>query len=526
MRALRAGATTILSPPSVPGGNMVETAEQYLEFLIDKKFIAPVSQRRDSRFFVFNTQANIDRVYPLITSIDFIFELSVELKDPSLLLVSEVIKKSGGFSSLVYKRLDELRQPIASEPLCLQIATGKSAPVKRENVDLDIDFLLSLHPFVDVNSGEIVLWDYTENNISEVSYEAYKNLLPPKEMYNLKKSGAFTPCKKIYDPYDFSRRQKTKIDGLDAVALNSYNPPDWRLKQYGPYYHPPIKRFLEHLFPIEEERALVLTFLKHMILFRVSWIFLLLGNKGIGKGIFVDHICQYLVGAKYFAKAPKGFFDSRFQDVLINNRLIFFDEINVKTTEGKNDIKRLCNKLQSVEVKGKNSEQYSIYYSTIMANNSLRDIKVESDDRRFFIPKTSEVPLDRVFSFNETQELVNYFTLEENCGAFGNYLISLEDSSLFNQENAYLTETFYQAVDLSLSDVERFIVATLKSGEETFYPFKVLKNHYKGDQRFFSENKIREFIKNHTERGIYLGVEDKEDGEDGIRVNQKLIYGG
>lgn len=496
---------------------MSDIIKNYLKFLVEEEILVPVAKRKDARFYVAGQQVNASKVSDLIKSPEFIFKHVPESSTPTPMEIIFECAKGENYAQIVNFELNVLREK--PESMASQVAKEVLSRSK-----LDWGYMGQLQPYVDVRTGEVILWDEKLQAPSAVCFSAYKMMMSGEHIELMKSSGGFSPCAKIYDPYSLKVCGKSEVDGCEIFNINTYKPAEWRLKNYEPKYPKQIKVFLDHLFPIEEERNLVLTFLKHMILFRVSWIFLLLGNKGIGKGIFVDYLCRCLVGHKYFAKANKGFFESRFQDVLIANRLIFFDEINVKTTEGKNDIKRLCNKLQSIEVKGKNSEQYHIYYSVIMANNSLRDIKVESDDRRFFIPQVTEVPLKQVFSEVEINELIKSFEEDESFyGPFGNYLLELEDSPHFHPENAYITETFYEAVDMSLSDVEKFIVATVKSKEESFYPFKVLKKTYKGDQRFFSEGKIKEFIKNHNERGVSLGTIETEDNEQGIKVNPHFL---
>jgi hypothetical protein len=357
----------------------------------------------------------------------------------------------------------------------------------------------ALIPFVDSETADILLWNKELNRVAETSYRAFKAIHGSKVISAMQEAGYFKPARLAYDPIDLTTQTPIIIDGIETIKINTYRPPSWRLNPSTPRYPPEFESFFKFLFPVEKERSIIFTFLKHMVLFRVSHILVLIGKKGIGKNIFVEEILKPLVGREYFAKPAKNFFKGAFQDVLEDNRLLFIDEIKAVTDEAKKDLKRLPNAWQGIEKKKQDTKQQKIFYSVVIANNALDDIYMEYDDRRFFFPELTEARL-KDLGQDVIDKYLEAFRKPENIAAFGNYLIQREDDSDFNEENAYITDTFHKAVEASLREWQAFLVKTILDSKTKYLDWKDLKKknikeNGKDSDKYFKPKRVQEFLK-------------------------------
>lgn len=431
----------------------------------------------------------------------------------------------------LYKELQDNKAALNELPILIDNIQNANAQKKDplltnlQKHQISYDDLMNLVPFVDIVSGDILLWDAGLEKISSITYRAWFNVIGKKQVDKLRENRVFNLGRFAYDPYNLEPKMDEVIDGKSILKINTYRPPQWRLSVKESYYPILIKEFIEFLFPIEKERSLLLTFLKHAIISRVSHILLLIGRKGVGKNIFVEYLVKNLVGQEYFAKTSKGFFKSNFQDVLLNNRIIFIDEIEAKDDESKKDLKRLPNPTQAVEKKRQDIIQTRIYYSAIIANNNLDDIYLESDDRRFFVPTLTDTRLIERMDDNEISKFCNLLQDKEFIGAFGNYLLSLDDDPDFNDENAYITTRFYEAVEASLKQTESFVLKYILDKGPSFILFKELQEEYgfENDTKYFKPKRIKEFIDNYLHEGTPLGEWKLRDGYPGIKVNERFV---
>lgn len=386
-----------------------------------------------------------------------------------------------------------------------------------------------LIPFVDVRNADVILWDSERNKIAETTYRAFKVIHGAKIISAMQVEGFFKPAYLDYDPIDLSLYQTTNIDGVEAVKLNTYRPPKWRLEDYEAKIAPEYEEFFEFLFPVEKERSLIYTFLKHAILYRVSHMLVLLGGKGVGKNIFVEEILTHLVGREYFAKPAKNFFKGGFQDVLENNRLLFIDEIKATNDEAKKDLKRLPNAWQGIEKKRQDTQQQRIFYSVVIANNSLDDIYIEFDDRRFFIPEIGKDKLRLTWGKDKIRKYVDIFRNKKNIAELGNWLIQREDDPDFNEEDAFITDTFHKAVSVNLRGWQSFVVENVLEAKERYLDWKELKkknikDNGKDADKFLKPKKVKDFLDDYLHEGKhFLGEWVKYEGKFKIKVNTDLV---
>lgn len=385
--------------------------------------------------------------------------------------------------------------------------------------------------YVDVEDAlKKIVWNNDLNKISAFSWGYMKEILDSKSLNHLRLSKDYLrPARVVYNPFSTKVIDDCEIDGVLGKVINAYSPPKWRLKEVEANYPTLIKEFLETLFPNAKELSLIFTWLKYAINYRVSHIMLLVGRKGVGKNIFVEHLVKSLIGESHFAKTQKGFFTGRFQDILEKNRVIFIDEIEAKDAEAKKDLKRLPNATQGIEKKGRDTQQFKIYYSIIIANNDLSDIWIECDDRRFFIPEMSNERLIDKFDSHKINELIKLFEDESQVSAFGHYILGLPDDVDFNVENAFITKTFYKAVEASLKQTELFIKNYLiNDAKEKYIPLKTLQDEYgmfsESKRSFITPKSVASFLNNYWHDGEYLlGELVTYQGTKKIKLSEKLL---
>lgn len=386
----------------------------------------------------------------------------------------------------------------------------------RESLSTHLDYL---EPLVDMISGDVIMWDQRSSSISKMSYVAYKEILGPRRIAKRRELDPYRFARFDYNPYDLYTRRDSP--GQDTM-INLYRPPVWRKLKEGPRLDPIIADFLKHLFPEKKDRRIIISWIKEAILNRVSHIMVLLGPRGVGKNLFVEHLVKALVGPEYFAKAPKGFFESRFQDVLVNNRLIFFDELEAKETKHMSDIKRLANHTQGIEKKGRDIQQMQIYYSCIANTNDPKAFPIEYDERRLYFPEITEDKLNEVWDSEKIQSFMGYFDDPKQVSALGNFILSTPTDPDFNSENAYINDKFLRLVDINLRPSHRFILHYAKNmSPGDFISYTDLKEEYfleGASGRFLSDINMELFVKDFRYQGKPIGEWVEVDGERGLKV--------
>lgn len=386
-----------------------------------------------------------------------------------------------------------------------------------------------LEIFSDPLTGVALLWDLKRGKPSSTTFEAFTKKWGNKVVGSLKTEGRLQWGRIVYNPYDLTSRKSIIWDDREIQEINTYTPPAWRFLEVKGELSPRMEAFFTHLFPVESERMLVFAFLKHAILYRVSHILVLMGNKGTGKSFFMDHIVENLIGKGDVARPTKDFFNRPFQEVLENNRMLIFDEIEVKTDKEKKDIKRLTNSDQGIEKKNVSttkSQNVQVYYSTIFANNAPNDVYTEYDDRRLFYPEIAANKLPTVFSNEWIDDFKKECYSPEGIARLGNYLINdFKEPSDFSIEDAVNTPTFYKCVEACLKQTERFVVEYLMNPEHKgkFIEWEEIKYEYdtthKNADKFFKKERIRLFLTNYLHRGKdVLGKWSRVEGIEGIRV--------
>jgi len=159
------------------------------------------------------------------------------------------------------------------------------------------------------------------------------------------------------------------------------------------------EEFLEYMFVQETERKEVERWIATLIArpdIRMGYGLLLVSEKqGIGKTTLGAHIVAPLVGFQNVGfPGETDIANSAFNDWMANKRLVVVNEIySGQSWKAYHALKPVITD-RDVTVNQKYQRQYTIenWCHVLASSNSMRALKMENDDRRWFYPEISEVP--------------------------------------------------------------------------------------------------------------------------------------
>ncbi len=342
-----------------------------------------------------------------------------------------------------------------------------------------------------------------------------------------------------FNPYKPMSLFLDDLDGQRVTFANLYERPEWQLEreltadERGKYKKCPviIDRFLTTLFPEPVAKEFVLDWLHHAFTKRCQTYLVLNGAKGIGKGIFTDYLCKYLMGKDNHKQAQPSILEGNFNAVLLNCRMIVLDEMPINDSDKVAKLKKYINSDQGIEKKGRDvGGTTQTYNSFIISSNHVNDMKIEWDDRRFSVMDMTEVKLNEQWHKDEIADLIEAIedTNHEVIRAFGYWL--MYRIPLGDEFTVYKGHHFYKLCYSSLPEWSRCIIDEVTSGIYDTLDDITLKMKFKErapQNRFPHTAKVEDFIKNYKHEGkSYLGLIDKtENGGFVITVGDEFYRG-
>lgn len=277
------------------------------------------------------------------------------------------------------------------------------------------------------------------------------------------------PAVSRFDPYDLSPVKPVKDPVLGPVySINLYSPPPWRSCLVEGAFTGWIKQLMEHLFLDREELERVLDWAHYAIVRRNGTMLALAGDRGTGKSTFAA-ILSHLVGTNYTEYVSEAILTDKFNPQIKSKRLLIFEEVALDENKHVNKIKAWCNTNIALEEKGQDPYTTENYSSMILLVNQLEDLRISPSERRFSIPKLTDVDLKAVMS----PDLLNYIqtNLNDPCAqfmdelaAFGNFL--LHRTPKYNNQTPIKGEYFFAITEMSLSQWQTELVRqTILQGE-------------------------------------------------------------
>lgn len=396
---------------------------------------------------------------------------------------------------------------------------------------LSFDFT-DLIPFVSVDrDNQITFVHAVTREIVPASFKNYEKFIPR----GLQKDPIFGVIR--FDPYNPEKLRKTMHLNQSVNHINTYQTPSWQfprklttpeIKEYAKL-PTIIDKFFNTLFPSVESREFVYDWLHFAITKRCETYLVLNGAKGIGKGLFNEHLCAKLMGEKNHMIAQPSALDSNFNAMLVDRRMIVLDEMPINDQDKIAKLKRYINQNQGIEFKGVDvGETVITYNSFVISSNNLRDMLIEWDDRRFSVMDLTEEKLSESWSVEEIEDLISAMADEGVMRNFGYWLMYRAPKG--NEFAVFKGNHFWKLCYVSLPEWSKCMVDEISSGMYDTIDDETLKMKYRerGSKFPFPQNaKVEDFIKSYRHMGkSSLGTFEKTENNGFIITVSDALYKG
>lgn len=378
-------------------------------------------------------------------------------------------------------------------------------------------------PFISIyDSSKILFFHPATGKLADLDWQTYK--------LTTDKDNQVVPIRGVveFNPYRPEQifNQETGY-GQECTHINTYKKPEWQLsreltaeeKEELCHLPPIIDEFFKHLFPSDKCREFIFDWLHHALTLRCETYLVLNGAKGIGKNILSETICKALLGKDNHKLAQPGALESNFNSILTASRMIVFDEFKIDDDDKINRLKRYINSEQMIERKGVDvGKTTTTYNSFIICSNSLHDIRIAWDDRRFSVADMTQIKLEEAWSKEKIRELVEIVSNPDSdiIRQFGYWLLYRPVST--DNFAVYKGEHFYKLCYSSMPDWCKLIIDEVSSKRHEELEEGQLKMMYKdrtgGLGRFPQLTKVEDFLKNYKHEGTtYLGEIVRGEGK-------------
>jgi hypothetical protein len=377
-------------------------------------------------------------------------------------------------------------------------------------------------PFVSIYDSKQVLFFHSKTNkIAELDWETYK--------MTTDKDRQLMPVRAVieFNPYRPEQIYKQESGyGKECSHINTYKKPEWQLareltdserKQYC-VLPPLINDFFTHLFPDPVCRDFVFDWLHYAITLRCETYLVLNGAKGIGKNILSETICKALIGKDNHKLAQPGALESQFNSVLMQSRMIVFDEFKIDDDDKVNRLKRYINSEQMIEKKGVDVGKTQLTYNSfIISNNGLHDIRIYWDDRRFSVADMTNTKLEEAWTTEKINQLVNMISDPESplVRQLGYYLLYRIPVVAKDNFYAYKGTHFYKLCYTTMAEWQKLIIDEITNKNHDELDEGTLRMAFKdrtgGQGRLPQPTKIEDFLQNYKHEGKYYLGELKRD---------------
>lgn len=227
-------------------------------------------------------------------------------------------------------------------------------------------------------------------------------------------------CDFEYAPY---KMFSLYCDDGGIWKYNLYQPPEWQEKHFVTNGKEEIekisecpteyRKFFRHLVNNDDDSYFYLIdWLANALQRRNYCILTTIGNQGIGKGVLGD-IMRELFGSSNFVKTECRVLTKDFNRQVKNKRLVYIDELKIKTVSEENKLKTLVNDYIEIEAKGIDAKEEKNYASIYVSSNDLDSIRLRGDDRRFSIVELTSKKLTEILSTDHIQDLFKLENIEK-----------------------------------------------------------------------------------------------------------------
>lgn len=256
--------------------------------------------------------------------------------------------------------------------------------------------------------------------------------------------------------------------------INTYRQ---RERQKSQYDISAFQQYLERLWPDELDRHTCVSWLAHMFQQpekRPSWHLMLISDVGTGKGFLVNEILNKLLCGQSAVVSSYERVIGKFSNLLAHNMLVLLDDPKTKSEHTMTQLKSVLSEERAfVERKGMEGTMVKTYTRFILASNEARPLRLEDNERRWYVPRKLEHLIDK----EETQKFIEKISAELEAPGFLDAVYDwfMEyDISEFNHKHVDQSDTLKGIIGLSgnlldgvyddfLESREVFSIAEVKS---------------------------------------------------------------
>lgn len=333
---------------------------------------------------------------------------------------------------------------------------------------LQSSVLNNLTPVSSLEDDNVFLINTDTQVVMEVNYKSFLRGLDIAER-KLVQNSAMPLANFYFDPYNPETKveKRTMEDGEDAIFINTYRAPTWLKGSDSCETMPKIlEEFINHLLPSKKQRTYCLQWMAEAMFGKNETYLVLNGDKGVGKNTIYE-ILKAVIAPRYSVTAPASLTTSHFNSVLLDKRLILLDEYKI-TRANHLFLKKIINKNQTIEKKGVDADkEVETYNSFMVFHNSVSDMYVEKDDRRFSVLDLTHKNLTDIWTPDYIHELM--IDLNDPNSEFtkevGQYLLHVHETQEFNNVTPYKGNKFHEIVEYHMPTWLQIVVAMVENGE-------------------------------------------------------------
>lgn len=296
---------------------------------------------------------------------------------------------------------------------------------------------------------------------------------------------------------DFDVSSNERID-YEKEIINLFVPTEYMLlsKNLETFFpkkdFPHIYRLLMNLFPNYRERKRFLNWLAGILQTRqkqlTAWV--LKGEQGAGKGIFLDYVLKELFGRRQTVKVEDSDLQSDFNPWLKNTILIAFNEV-AHDNSTRNNIKSRIKAIitdPDVMINEKNIRNYFItnYVNCLFFSNEKVPLFIEQKDRRLNVVSTGPNLLSFEWFRKDPEAFIN--SLKVEVASFAQFLLNWKYDPI-SAKTCIDNEEKRAMVSVALNKFEEFAIR-LKNKDLEWFEENIIYTDYDINQDLFNKKSL------------------------------------
>jgi len=376
-----------------------------------------------------------------------------------------------------------------------------------------------VHTFESITSFAEFLFNVYDLDVDELNIALNTKYTTPRAFIS-KALSKQLPFKFVFNPKDLRKSyldnynktfyinlfKKTKYMQIaDTIKERHTHLTKKEFKKAFPHFYVLLMNLCENDY---NKVKLLLNYVADIVQYRekTNVVFVFKSVPGTGKGLFLDSVCKPLLHEKQVILQNVESLEGRFNADLAHSLVVNIDESEYdikKNSKLSDKIKSIAsNKTIRIEKKGRDAEYVDTYFNFIIFTNNTNGMKVEPDDRRYYVFESYK-PFDDIVE-------KEFIEKEFDVGDGENVI------------KDYIAEKFF---DTEESDKFLTYVATLKVNKDYSRRAKLV-NESKINMIFNTNNLVDIFTKVITRKELstlkFLYKKILEINEENLFENEKL----